>query len=121
MNYPKEFPEYELACHCCGECHMDRNFLNKLLFARKLANIPFNINSGYRCPKYNASDVVGSTSQNHTSGRAVDISVTGTNQRMVIMASLIKAGFRRIGVYKTFIHADNMNEGGISPEAMWME
>jgi len=118
MIYPKEFPKHELACHCCGKCHMDRNFLNKLLFARKLAGIPFNINSGYRCPKHN--EAVGSTSENHTSGHAVDISAVNSYQRMTIVVSLVKAGFRRIGVYKTFIHADDMNDTGKGPIAMWV-
>ena len=117
MDYPKEFPEHELACPCCGECHMDDNFLRKLLYARKQAGIPFPINSGYRCEAHN--EAVGSTSRNHF-GNAVDIAVTDSWRRVIIIAALIKAGFRRIGIYPTFIHADNMNEGGSSPEAMWL-
>ena len=73
---------------------------------------------GYRCEKHN--EAVGSTSKNHTSGRAVDISARTSYVRMKIVVALIKAGFRRIGVYPTFIHADNMNEEKGSPEVMWL-
>jgi hypothetical protein len=59
---------------------------------------------------------VGSTSGNHTSGKAVDIAcVYGTNRLKIIMG-LIRAGFRRIGIRKDFIHADTMDE----IESIWL-
>ena len=85
---------------------MQPEFLDKIDEARRLAQIPFSINSGYRCPKHNKE--VGSTSDNHPSGRAADIKCTDGLSRFKIVESLIKAGFKRIGVAKTFIHADNM-------------
>lgn len=117
MNYPKEFPEWELACKCCGKCCMNQNFLNKLAYARRSANIPFPINSGYRCPKHNKE--VGSTSQNHIMGHAVDIATKDSYTKMMIVASLIRAGFRRFGIYRTFVHVDDMNDIGEGPIAMW--
>ena len=87
---------------------MDSLFLSQIDNARDYAEIPFRINSGYRCPAHNAK--VGSTSKNHTSGKAADIECLTGPMRLKIVMGLIRAGFRRIGISKTFIHADSMDE-----------
>ena len=109
----KHFDNQEFACKCCGENKMDENFLKQLDVARELAGVPFFINSGYRCPLHNKE--VGSTSANHTSGKAVDISCENSFVRTKILTALILAGFRRIGIAKTFIHVDSMDG-----EALWL-
>ncbi|MFH2000720.1 MAG: peptidase M15, partial [Planctomycetota bacterium] len=53
---------------------------------------------------------VGSTSKNHTSGKAADIKATDGPTRGKILKGLYRAGFQRIGVAKDFIHADSMDE-----------
>jgi len=93
---------------------MQSAFLEVLDKARELAGVPFKINSGYRCEKHNKE--VGSTSRNHTSGNAADIACTDGPTRFKIVRGLIAAGFKRIGVAKTFIHADCV-EGG--PTSIW--
>jgi hypothetical protein len=93
---------------------MDDDFLRSIDFARDCAGVPFRINSGYRCPKHNRE--VGSTSLNHVSGKAADISCTTGPVRMKIIAGLIQAGFHRIGIAKTFVHADSMDE----VESLWL-
>jgi zinc D-Ala-D-Ala carboxypeptidase len=108
------FDIQEFACKHCGQVHMDSSFLEMIDEARRLAGIPFVVNSGYRCPEHNAA--VGSTSENHTSGKAADLACQYGPDRMKIIGALIKAGFRRIGIAKTFIHADNMD--GI--ESIWL-
>ena len=94
----------EFDCPCCHKNEMKPKFLDKIDDARRLAQIPFIINSGYRCSKHNQE--VGSTSDNHPSGMAADIKCTDGLSRFKIVESLIHAGFKRIGVAKTFIHAD---------------
>lgn len=111
----KHFQPSEFTCKCgCGGNKMQSAFLEVLDKARELAGVPFKINSGYRCEKHNRA--VGSTSKNHTSGCASDISCTDGLSRFKIVKALIDAGFKRIGVAKTFIHADCV-EG--SPASIW--
>jgi len=111
----RNFKPDEFACHCgCKESRMDALFLAQIDNARDFAGVPFCINSGKRCVKHNLA--VGSTSKNHTSGKAADIECRGSQERLKILMGLIRAGFRRIGVYPTFIHADSMDD----VECVWV-
>lgn len=109
----RNFKIDEFACKHCGQVHMDASFLAQMDNARDFAGVPFSVTSGYRCPVHNKA--VGSTSQNHPSGKAADIAVADGPTRLKIVMGLIRAGFRRIGVAKTFIHADSMDD----IESMW--
>ena len=100
----KYFNLAEFRCKCCGQAIMDAAFLARLDRARERAGVPMQITSGYRCPRHNAA--VGSTSINHTSGKAADILAPNGPVRGKILRGLYQAGFRRIGVAKDFIHAD---------------
>jgi zinc D-Ala-D-Ala carboxypeptidase len=104
----------EFRCKCCGGLVLDDTFFNMLCKAREIAATPFTINSGYRCAKHNAE--VGSTSKNHTSGHAADIGAIYGTERGKILKGLYLAGFTRVGVGKTFVHADNMPE----VESCWL-
>lgn len=86
------------------EENMDANFLNKLDKARSIAGLPFKINSAYRSPDHPLS--IKNPSSSHIKGLAVDISVTDSRTRFIIVDALIKAGFNRIGIADTFIHVD---------------
>ncbi len=103
------FAEWEFRCKCrrCGDGanKMDRAFLEQLQRARTLAGVGFSLTSAYRCPDHNRA--VGSRSQNHPMGMAVDIRATTSPVRGRILVGLVKAGFRRIGIHHTFIHADS--------------
>jgi len=110
----KHFKAEEFNCKCCGIQHMDTLFLAQIDNAREFAGAPFIINSGYRCEKHNQE--IGSTSNNHTSGKAADISCRYGPERLAMIAGLIRAGFRRIGIRKDFLHADTMDE----IESIWL-
>ena len=84
--------------------------------AREIADIPFNVTSGFRCLKHNRQ--IGSTSDNHTRGFAMDVMANNSRQRFIILEALIKAGFKRIGIHKTFIHFDDNPDG--TPEVLWL-
>lgn len=86
--------------------YMDENFLSRLDDARGIAGIPFTINSGFRTKSRNAY-VGGKNNSSHQYGYAADIHCTDSRSRFIIIDALIKAGFSRIGVGKTFIHVDN--------------
>ena len=110
----KHFTMDEFACPCCGESQMNIDTLLRFDKARMIADIPFKINSGYRCKKHNLE--VGSTSENHPSGHAGDVDCQTGQQRIKILTGLIKAGFKRIGIRKDFIHADDMDK----VESCWL-
>jgi zinc D-Ala-D-Ala carboxypeptidase len=98
------------------EENMDANFLNKLDEARERAGIPFVINSAYRTPEHNAK-IGGKPNSSHLKGLAVDISVTNSRQRFIVLNALLEVGFTRIGIADTFIHVDL--DSGKSKEVIW--
>ena len=96
--------------------NMNQEFLDKLDQARELANIPFKINSAYRSPEHNAK-IGGKPNSSHLRGLAVDISVKDSRSRFIVLESLIKVGFNRIGIADTFIHVDDDKEK--SEKVIW--
>ena len=100
--------------------NMDINFLYKLEHARELAGIPFKITSGYRTKEYN-EDLLkrgykASKNSSHLIGVAADIQVSSGSERYIILNALIRAGFKRIGVAKGFIHCDTDES---KPNSVW--
>jgi uncharacterized protein YcbK (DUF882 family) len=100
----KYFKPEEFVCKHCGAHGIDPRFVDMLDNAREIADVPFVINSGYRCPVHNKA--VGSTSTNHTSGKAADIKAVDGPTRGKILKGLYVAGFKRVGIARDFIHAD---------------
>lgn len=88
---------------------MNDEFLLKLDRAREVAQIPFKINSAYRTKEHNAK-IGGSPNSSHLKGLAVDISVTDSRQRFIVLNALIEVGFNRIGIADTFIHVDSSTD-----------
>ncbi len=76
---------------------------------------PIHITSGYRTVEHNAR-VGGTENSSHLKGMAVDIACADSVTRQKIVSGLIKAGFTRIGISKTFIHADNDTK----TDAIWL-
>ena len=102
------FPEEEFY-NCiprCEKSQMNTDTLAKLNHARHLAGIPFILTSAYRTPSHEKLMNRPGTSS-HTIGRAVDINCITSNRRMIIVQALLNAGFTRIGIASTFIHADD--------------
>ena len=97
--------------------NMDRWFLQMIDEARGAAGIPFVINSGYRTPAHNAA-VGGKENSAHQRGRAADIEAKTGAEKFRIVQAAIQAGFRRIGIGKTFIHVDN--DGTLPNPAIWL-
>ncbi|MBI9081934.1 MAG: peptidase M15 [Pseudodesulfovibrio sp.] len=84
---------------------MQDDFLQRLDRARGIAEVPFVINSGYRCRSRNKA-VGGSKGSSHMIGWAADIKATDDKSRGHILHGLYMAGFTRIGIRKDFIHVD---------------
>ena len=103
---PQFFTEKEFKCKCgCGLVTMDKDFVSRLDNARRIAGIPFHINSGFRCVKHNAK-VGGAKRSSHVFGLAADIGVSDSPSRFKIINALLTAGFTRIGIGWSMIHVD---------------
>ena len=103
MNH---FSEKEIECPCgCGLNNSNPILIEILNTAREYTEIPFKINRCCSCKKHN-KEVGGSETSSHLIGLAVDLDAHGSRKRFIIVDALLKAGFNRIGIGKTFIHAD---------------
>ena len=114
----KYFKRSEFTCNGVDCFDMvNKESLIKLDNARELANTPFKINSSWR-DEYTNLDAGGKPNSAHLRGKAFDISCTTSHNRLKIVKALLDAGFTRIGIAKTFIHADDDTE--LPQEVMWL-
>jgi len=100
------FDKSEFDCKCqCGANEVKPRLIDMLNAAREDAGIPFTITSGTRCETNNALSG-GAPDSAHLNGWAVDIHAVSSRARYTILKALLDAGFTRIGIGSTFIHAD---------------
>ncbi|MCL1826471.1 MAG: D-Ala-D-Ala carboxypeptidase family metallohydrolase [Candidatus Cloacimonetes bacterium] len=116
--YLPYFCEREFICKCelcqrLGKALVEEKLLVRLYLARSLAGVPFVILSGCRCWEHN-KNVGGAAHSDHLTRNegnevklcsAVDIRATQDSERFMILSALFKAGFSRIGIAKSYIHA----------------
>lgn len=98
--------EFRNAVPSCSLSDMSEEFMQKLDDARSICSYPFVINSAYRSVEYEKQHGRSGTSS-HCKGLAVDISCLTSIARLKMVIALLAVGFRRIGIYPTFIHVDN--------------
>lgn len=95
----------------CKKEVMHPETMKKFNEAREIAGIPFVPTSAGRTKEHElAMGRKGTSSHVYDEtkkARAMDIACTNDQARMKIMLALLRAGFTRIGVGKTFIHADD--------------
>lgn len=111
IHITKNFTYDELMCPCCGEMSIDATAIGMLQKAREMSSVKFKINSACRCNEHNKA-VGGKQDSSHiiASGKdsyAFDIEALNSRTKFIIICSLLKAGFNRIGIDKEFIHVDN--------------
>lgn len=114
IDYP-HFSAKELQCKCrlktCPRHGMDDAFMRLLIRLREYVDMPLVITSAYRCPEYNQTVSTTGLTGPHTTGKAVDISVTGDRAILVLHAALAFS-FKGIGVHQKgvqhgrYIHLD---------------
>ena len=112
----RNFSNRELCCSCCGKNEMHPEFLEKLQTIRDLYGKPMRLNSGYRCPEFNATISKTGPDGPHTTGRAVDIAISGQDALHVLDLALSNGctgiGLSQIGDYAgRFLHVDDLTEG----------
>lgn len=108
MITAKYFKEKEFAA-CVPACslqNMQQHTMDKLDMAREFAGIPFVMNSAYRSPEWEKAHG-RSGDGGHPHGCAVDIRCTTHANRLKIVMACLKAGFRRIGIGKNYVHVDD--------------
>lgn len=93
---------------CVPKC--DISEINPLLLsvirsAQKMCGFTFTITSAFRSKSWELSKGRNGSSS-HTKGLAVDISARDSHARYKILLALGIVGIPRLGVGKTFIHAD---------------
>ena len=118
MTDLKHFIKEEFTCdgkNCFDK--MNPKLLKMLDDARIIADTPFTITSSWRSEEHNKS-VGGKPNSAHLRGLAVDIACDNSSKRLFILDALIVAGFTRIGIGKSFIHADFDNE--LPQEVLWI-
>ena len=92
--------EFTRCIPTCSKEQMNFDFLKRLNKARRLAGIPFVLNSAFRSSEYDMQK--GRTGNSyHCKGRAVDIKCLDSSSRAVIVSALIKCGFNGIGISNT--------------------
>ncbi|WP_442917363.1 D-Ala-D-Ala carboxypeptidase family metallohydrolase [Magnetovibrio sp. PR-2] len=101
----KNFSRHEIVCQCgCGTDHVQTESISALQRLREIDGRPMVLNSAVRCEDHNRAVGGGERSQ-HLYGKAFDIRLDGRVPD-VLIANAIRAGFRGIGKYPSFIHVD---------------
>jgi len=118
MSWPTDLKFFDRS-EFDGPDEMDEGFLRTLDLARHYAGIPFIITSDFRTAVHNA-DIGGAKDSPHLYGKAVDIRVHNSRERFMIVHALLRAGFRRIGVYDHHVHCDTVSDDTHPETAMWV-
>lgn len=121
-----KYPSFKSSEFDHGGPEMHPDFMQKLQLARSVAeqkckekDIPitfayFVITSGSRSESRNRQ-VGGKPDSTHLYGRACDIKAEYSRSRLIIVESLLLAGFTRLGIGDDFVHVDDgelVTEGG---------
>ena len=102
----EHFTPDEFECKCgCGLENMDDEFLLLIFEARQIADTPYWITSGCRCPDHNRA-AGGLPDSAHLEGLAADIYVLDAAKRYKIVTALLQVGLDRIGIGPDFVHVD---------------
>lgn len=112
----KNFSVWEFSCPCCLVVIIKVEFVERLQKVRDKYG-PLKINSGFRCEKHN-KEVGGKPKSSHRKGWAADIACPNSYSRFQLIRDLMEAGFKRIGIGRDFIHADE--DPDKPAELMWL-
>ena len=109
------FTPYEMRCRGTGKIGVVIEFMDRLQHLRKSFDRPLIVTSGFRDPEYNNEVSSTGLTGPHTTGRAVDIRISGEDVYLVLRLAY-KFGFTGIGVHQRgefkqrFIHLDDLVE-----------
>lgn len=116
----RHFNIEEFACHHCGANLIDHSFVDKLDELRERVDFPLIVNSGYRCPVYNAMVSTTGETGPHTTGHAADLKVDRGKAYAVLKMALLM-GFTGIGVAQKgntrYLHLDDLPDAPGQPRS----
>lgn len=118
-NYVKDH-EYYCPCAnptCSGKRAPHPALDLKVEVIRQLTGRPVIVNSGVRCPEHNAR-VGGVEGSEHVTGEGADLQCMSSRDRMDLVRAAIKAGIRRVGVGRQFVHVGVSREH--PQDVMWL-
>lgn len=110
----KFFHTDEFKCKCgCGIVNLDPDFLNWLTASRRIADVPFIINSGCRCSAHNKAKG-GTTKSAHLTtesirARGADIRAETVEVVTAILTGAFTVGIPGIALGIGFVHLDTKN------------
>ena len=110
----EHFTDDELCCPHCGKCLMDKDFLELLEEIREAYGKPMYLTSAYRCPEYNIRISNTGARGPHTTGKAVDVMVSGESAYK-LMSTAVYHGVTGVGVNQRgsyaqrFLHLDTVH------------
>lgn len=117
------FTHEELMCRHCGKELMNPDFMAKIVALRRQLGFPFIVTSAYRCPEYNQQVAETGSDGPHTTGHAIDLSVSGLNAIRLLEAALSSHQFTGIGINQKgngrFIHLDDCQAPDYPRPAIW--
>ena len=115
------FTYRELQCKCYGEfCNggdMDDEFMEKLEKIRTTFGRPMRVTSGFRCPEYNNRHAATGLTGPHTTGKAIDILISGREAFDLLWIIMNQdymrgLGFNQKGPHASrYMHIDSLREG----------
>ena len=101
---------------------MSGEFMDMLQALRNKLGFALHITSGYRCPAHNAKISHSGSDGVHTTGRAVDIGISG-QQALKLLKAALEMGFTGIGIDQQgpsrFIHLDNCTAPDYPRPTIW--
>lgn len=88
---------------------MDKDFIWKLDYLRKLCGFPLKLSCAYRSVDWDKSKGRSGDSY-HCAGRAVDIFCRNSHKRAQIVFHAEFAGLHGVGVADSFVHVDDRED-----------
>ena len=102
----RHFSKSEFACQCgCGATDPAPALVTALETLREAYGQPLVITSGLRCFDHNLK-VGGVPHSAHVTGEAADVAVGNGYDRWRLVELAFAAGFRRLGIARTFVHLE---------------
>lgn len=99
-----------------GKADPHPDLVRRLDILRGLVNRPVIINSGRRGPAANAA-AGGVPNSEHMRGEGADLRAIESRERFLLVDAALKAGFRRIGIGRTFVHVGVSQE--LAQDVIW--
>jgi len=126
----KHFSEEELRCKC-GNCEfpgMDEKLMELIEAVRTdpERDRPMKVSSAYRCPAHNNKVSSTGLTGPHTTGKAIDIQISGGEAHLLLSIALGYEGFYGIGIAQKgshgsrFLHFDTLESGETKGPRPWI-